>query len=279
MDKIKRFSINPFTYIFILWFFVCGRIVELLNFSLALFFHEYAHYFVAKKLGYSLNKFSIAPYGACLNYKEKQFEKNDEIKIAFAGPILNLILVGVCIAFWWIFPTTYAVTYQFVEQNLFLAIFNLFPIYPLDGGRIFVAICSKKLGRKKAIVVVQIINITLSVLFFALFVISLFISFNPTFLLATIFILSGQFQGKSEVKYQNSFLQKKKVSSFSKPRILLAKDELSFNQLLKKIDGDCYTIFEIISSNGEHISLTENQIINYCVNFDGNDKLNILFKL
>jgi len=277
MSFLKKIPLHPLFYVVILYFLISGQIVVFLNFSVALLFHEFGHYFVSKKLGYTLEKFYIAPYGACLNYKEKQFERNDELKIALAGPLSNLCVSLLFIALWWIFPRTYMSTFLFVEQNIMLAMFNLLPAYPLDGGRVILALFSGKFGRKRAFKFINYASFLFAIAFFVMFIVSFFISFNPTLALAVVFLLLGLFQGEFASKYKNSFLLEKRVANFSKPRVVLVRESLCFNDLLKRIDRDTYTIFNVISRKGELISLTEQQIIEICVKFGGEQKLEKLF--
>ena len=277
MGFLKKIPIHPFFYVLIIYFLISGQIIIFLNFITALFFHEFGHFFVSKKLGYTLEKFFIAPYGACLDYKEKQFERRDEIWIALAGPVSNIIIALFFIALWWIFPMIYSSTLMFVEQNIMLATFNLLPAFPLDGGRVCLAAISNKFGRDKSFKFIKGVNLMCSFVFACMFFASFFISFNPTFALATVFLLSGFFQGEFASNYKNSFLLEKRVSSFTKPKIVLVKDELCFNDLLKKIDRDTYTIFNIISKCGELVTLTEQQVIDVCVKIDGKQKLSRLF--
>ena len=120
--------------------------------------HEFGHYWVAKKCGYRLNSFYIAPYGVNLNYKEKSFESKDEVCIAVAGPFVNIFLSLVIISIWWIFPAIYNYTNVIVEQSLMLGLFNLLPCYPLDGGRILIGILSQKIERRKAVKISYVFN-------------------------------------------------------------------------------------------------------------------------
>ena len=79
--------------------------------------------------------------------------KKDIIKVAAAGPISNLILsfLGVFIIFLLASVLPELVRSKnvrtfleiFIQINIFLAIFNLIPVYPLDGGQIFGTIISK----------------------------------------------------------------------------------------------------------------------------------------
>ena len=78
--------------------------------------------------------------------------RKDIVKVAAAGPISNLIL-----AFFGYFIMYFIFTFAnsmfndslhlffriFIQINIYLAIFNLLPIYPLDGGQIFGNIISK----------------------------------------------------------------------------------------------------------------------------------------
>tara|TARA_Y100000590_G_scaffold50563_1_gene53306 strand:- start:792 stop:1454 length:663 start_codon:yes stop_codon:yes gene_type:complete len=79
--------------------------------------------------------------------------RHDMIKVAAAGPISNLILAftGTFVLYFIFYLNPYFLTktlnmfFQlFIQINIFLAIFNLLPIYPLDGGQIFGNILSKK---------------------------------------------------------------------------------------------------------------------------------------
>ena len=134
--KLKNRIHFSFLLLF-LWFMLTRNVFSFFIFVAVVLSHEFGHYYVAKKLGYKLSNFVIAPYGVCLNYKEKYFSHKDEILIAIAGPLVNVILSIICTALWWVFPEFYGFSYDFVMQSLMLGLFNLLTFYPHDGGRIF----------------------------------------------------------------------------------------------------------------------------------------------
>ena len=77
----------------------------------------------------------------------------DIIKVAAAGPISNLILSFMGLFMLYLLAAVYPSLLTsknvrifieiFIQINIFLAIFNLIPVYPLDGGQIFGTIISK----------------------------------------------------------------------------------------------------------------------------------------
>lgn len=142
-----------------------------LTFSLC--FHEYAHGVVAFYYGddtaykagrLTLNPIAhLDPIGSMMilfigigyakpvpvNAYKLNNPRSDLIKVAAAGPISNLILTFIGILLMHIIiPSQSDIVYTFLQIfiyiNAALAVFNLLPVYPLDGGQIFGNLLSKK---------------------------------------------------------------------------------------------------------------------------------------
>ena len=243
-NTIKKLF-HPTLLLLVVWF-VALNPLGLVNFVFVILSHELGHYYVAKKLGYKLDSFCLAPYGVSLNYRESVFDPRDEVIIALAGPLVNIMLSTIVVCFWWLTPEIYGATYQFVFQSVLLGLFNLLPAYPLDGGRIFVGFASSKVPRKRAVKIVVIANIVFSVSFFALFVASCFTNFNPTLALASIFMLGGVVQSRFESKYQVMNVFKKKIKNYSRPINLVVEDTVPLGELIKHIQPNKFTIFLVV---------------------------------
>ena len=255
----KNLPIHPSFFLFALWFIFANDFKTFIILGLVVFIHEMGHYLTARKLGYKLKSFYIAPYGACLNYQESCFETKDEILIAVAGPIVNLISSVIIISLWWIFPSIFSFTYQFVFQSTMLGLFSLLPCYPLDGGRVFVGILSQTQPRQKAIKITVIFNVVISIILLFLFIISCFYNFNPSLCVCAVFMILGVLDTKYESKFQILSLYKKKTKNFSKPFFLCVNDSTSIGQILKRIEPNRYTIF-IVLSNEKPIYLDEDKV-------------------
>ena len=186
--KERKFNVNPAFFIILIWLIFATDIIVAVSYFLVILIHELGHYYVAKYCGYKLSKFSLSPYGVSLSYYGQTLEQKDEIYIALAGPVVNLVVALITVAFWWMFPTFYLVSYNFVEVNLIIALTNLLPAFPLDGGRVVVSLFSNIVERRKALKITIIFNVVLSVMFFILFFVFCFINFNPSYLLFAVFL-------------------------------------------------------------------------------------------
>ncbi|MBR7091365.1 MAG: site-2 protease family protein [Clostridia bacterium] len=183
-----KFSVSPLFVVLVCVLIYMGYFEILLCYLITIFLHEGAHAYVASKLGYKLNNIHIMPHGVSIGGANVYFSHRDEIYIAMAGPILNIILCVVGVAMWWVIPMSYTVTEYFVWANIGVALVNVLPIFPLDGGRIMLGLLSTKYRRKTAQKVMQIIGIILSSMILILFVLSTFWQVNFTMLMLGSFL-------------------------------------------------------------------------------------------
>ena len=113
-------------------------------FFLSVLAHEMSHAIVSNKLGLPVRSITLFIFGGVANLSREPDSAGDEFKIAVVGPVTSLLL-GVLFAAGW--AAAYAfddgiagICAQLALINVFLAVFNMLPGFPLDGGRVFRAI-------------------------------------------------------------------------------------------------------------------------------------------
>jgi Zn-dependent protease len=118
---------------------------------LSVFGHELAHALMARAEGIEIEAIVLHPFGGLARLKTEPQNPRAEFRIAFAGPASSflfalLAFAGAKIAAAGNYEATVVVFFLIASGNLLLALFNLFPGYPLDGGRVLRAILWRRSG-------------------------------------------------------------------------------------------------------------------------------------
>ena len=126
-------------------------IVTTLALFLSVFGHELSHALMGRTEGIDIEEIVLHPFGGLARLRTQPANPKAEFRIAVAGPaasfLFSLIAFGgmiVTASLQFNFGTAF---FFFIGAgNLLLAVFNLFPGYPLDGGRVLRAIIWKRSG-------------------------------------------------------------------------------------------------------------------------------------
>jgi len=119
-----------------------GILTSLLFFS-SVIFHELAHSVVAQHYKIRVISITLFLFGGLARIERDPSKAIQEFNIAIAGPLASGLLAGTFYSLRLLFPYSQmagALGIWLGSTNLWLALFNLLPGFPLDGGRIFRAI-------------------------------------------------------------------------------------------------------------------------------------------
>jgi len=122
-------------------------------FFLSILLHELGHAVVALRHGVAMRSITLFIFGGVASMEKDPPDGATELKIAGVGPIVSLALAGL---FWLassaaaLGPSARAVALYLAQINLVLALFNLVPAFPLDGGRILRGFLWRSTGKLQA---------------------------------------------------------------------------------------------------------------------------------
>ena len=121
---------------------------------LSVFGHELSHALMARAEGIEIEEIVLHPFGGLARLRSEPQNPRAELRIAAAGPAASFLFAmlafgGTQIAALGDYAATFVVFFLIGAGNLLLALFNLLPGYPLDGGRVLRAILWRKSGNIK----------------------------------------------------------------------------------------------------------------------------------
>jgi len=122
--------------------------------------HELGHALAARRYGIETQDITLLPIGGLARLKRIPEDPAQELVVAFAGPLVNLVLaaalfVGISISAGprEVIRAGYMggdLIAQLFWVNVILAVFNLIPAFPMDGGRVFRALLAFRMNRVRA---------------------------------------------------------------------------------------------------------------------------------
>lgn len=107
--------------------------------TISILVHEFGHALVAEWLDIPIKKIHLFLFGGMAELKHRPIRAQQEMWVALAGPLFSLLFAAICVGLsevgHLVSREIYYVIQTVAYMNLLLGLFNLVPIYPLDGGR------------------------------------------------------------------------------------------------------------------------------------------------
>lgn len=183
-QSFKLFNFQGTPVYLSIWFFLLFLIFSV-DVTIGLFFsvllHEIGHAWMASRKGYNVYSITVDMLSGAAAIDSNMHDR-DSIPITAAGPITTLILSLTSYLLYLVYPNSFLDSMFTI--NLYLFIFNVLPIYPMDGGQIVRSYANLSKNRYKA----RRLASNVSVLFSVALIVYSIITFN--FILA---IFGGYF--------------------------------------------------------------------------------------
>jgi Zn-dependent protease len=210
------FLLLPAYIVFSAWGATAGQMVFLLGLLVAVFgcvlLHELGHALMARQFGIGTRDITLYPIGGVARLERMSDRPWEEVCIALAGPAVNAVLavlllmlgsglLGVEALAGVRLPVLLMFVVSLLAANVILAVFNLLPAFPMDGGRVLRALLALGLGRLRATEIAVGVGTVLALLLAAApFLVSLAVpelSLSPMLVLVGLFVL---FAGQQELE-------------------------------------------------------------------------------
>jgi len=235
--------------------------------------HELGHSVVAQRLGIDVQDITLLPIGGLARMKTIPDKPGDEVKIAVAGPLVNVVLAPLFIVpalllgvDFTSFASPLSGQSQSVAQilmylgflNVFLAVFNMLPAFPMDGGRVLRGILSLRFGAVRATDISATIG---QVLAAGGFILGIFI--NPVLILIAVFVFFGA-SGEAQMVRQRETMRGLSVADVmgTKRRTETITPYHNFGQVLDAVIHGYQEDFPVVDESGNLVGIvTRNEIM------------------
>jgi stage IV sporulation protein FB len=136
-DLLRKIQIHPLLWMVIALAVATAHFIELMMVLLIIFVHEIGHGAAASFFSWRIKKIALLPFGGVAEMDEHGNRPlKEELIVVVAGPLQHVWMISLAYILFMsgIFPEKWYSL--FVEYNLMVLLFNLLPIWPLDGGKL-----------------------------------------------------------------------------------------------------------------------------------------------
>ncbi|HLP77059.1 MAG TPA: site-2 protease family protein [Candidatus Paceibacterota bacterium] len=201
------------------WLDAVGEVGFIITLFFIVVLHELGHALTARRFGIATKDITLLPIGGVARLERMPEDPKQELAVALAGPAVNVVLALILFVGLYIFAGLTSMDQMLANGgdffarllivNVFLAIFNLLPAFPMDGGRVLRALLAIRMNYVRATRIAANIGQGMAFLFVmvGLGVLSSFGvpgSGNPFLILIAIFVWMGAAQEAGMVEMKSA---------------------------------------------------------------------------
>jgi Zn-dependent protease/CBS domain-containing protein len=227
--------------------------------------HEVGHSLIARLFGKEARSITLLPIGGVAAMVEIPEKPAQEIAMSIVGPLINVVIAGILYLFvgqWTgiaspnLFPDSVRAFFAgLIGVNIVLAIFNLIPAFPMDGGRVLRGILATKMDYVRATSAAVLIGQALAVVF-----IFYGVFYNWWLAIIGLFLYMGA-SGEKQHVLLRSFLHQVPVSEAMVTDFRSVHPDEALSSVLERFHHGSQEDFPVISEAGLEGILTRDRIL------------------
>jgi len=218
--------------------------------------HEFGHSLMAMRYDVEIDSITLWLLGGVASFKTIPEDWRQEFNIAIAGPIVSVLLGGIAFVVFQTLPAAldpvrFVVGYLAL-MNVGLAVFNMLPGFPMDGGRVLRALLARNRPHARATQLASEVGKTFA------FVLGLFglFAFSPLLILLAFFIYMAA-SGEAQQSMLKSAFQGVSVGDIMTARqeLLVVDPNTTISDLLTRMLTERHTGYPVVDSREELIGM------------------------
>lgn len=215
--------------------------------------HEFGHILMARRFGIVSTQVTLLPIGGVADVNKTPDKPYQELLIALAGPVVNIVIAAVLLlgigaiqqdAISHIEDPTISLAQRLAVANIFLALFNMVPAFPMDGGRVLRAGLAMWLGQAQATRIAALIGQA-----FALVLGFLGLFGNPILLFIAFFVFFAA-AGEAQMSLVSEATRHLRIADAMETRITTISSSATIGQAVELLLATSQESFPLIDHSG-----------------------------
>lgn len=264
LTVLKYIHIHPLLWLVMALSIMTAHFIELSLFLFIVIMHELGHAFAAAFFSWRIKRISLLPFGGVAEVDEHGNRPlKEEALVTLAGPLQHVWMIGLAFMLnqFSLIPEHFYTI--FVEFNIMVLLFNLLPIWPLDGGKLIYLWRSQKESFPIAHLKTVFISAVSLLLFFMLL---LFVQpFNLNLWIVIGFLSFSLFYEWKQRRYVFvRFLLERYYGNnmeFKTLKHIYVNEEESIIRVLEQFQRGCKHLIIIEKEDAETEQLDENELL------------------
>lgn len=223
--------------------------------------HEFGHIFTARAFGVATPDVTLLPIGGVARLERVPEEPREELLIAIAGPLVNVVIAILLVAVAGadlsgrhlaaVESTQISMIDRLAAVNIFLALFNMIPAFPMDGGRVLRALLASRLGFTRATEVAATIGQWVA---FALGFIGLFSNAMLIFIAIFVYLAASS---EAQLVAVRAMSRDVPVGAAMMTQFATLSPEAHINQAIDTLLRTSQSEFPVVDGNGRLVGLLD----------------------